>query len=167
MPKLVSVSLACIVLAPWLAPAAAMAAPRDEAQIRALEARFAAAVNAKNVDAIMQVYAKDVFVFDVSPPRQYVGAAAYRADWKGFTTGFTGPVKFAISDLVVSADGTIGYGHSIQHMSGTDPRGAKVDLTVRVTDVYRKTGGAWRIVHEHISVPVNLDTAKADLTSKP
>jgi ketosteroid isomerase-like protein len=48
------------------------------ADIRALEDRFVAAFKAKNVDAIMKVYAPDqtLIVFDVVPPRQYVGAAA-------------------------------------------------------------------------------------------
>jgi len=38
---------------------------------------------------------------------------------------------------------------------------------VRVTDVYRKVGGAWLIVLEHVSVPVDLGTGKGDLASKP
>lgn len=106
-------------------------------------------------------------MFDVAPPRQYVGAAAYRADWTNLFAGFAGPIKFEITDLVVSADGTIGYSHSIQHMSGKDPKGATVDMTVRLTDIYRKQGDTWLIVQEHVSVPVDMATGKADLTSKP
>jgi hypothetical protein len=33
--------------------------------------------------------------------------------------------------------------------------------------VYRKLRGHWLIVQEHVSVPVDLDTGKADLLSKP
>ena len=167
MKMITAAALAGVISTASLAPLAAVAAPTDEAQIRAVEGRFAAAVSAKDVDAIMKFYSSDVFVFDVVPPRQYVGAAAYRADWTGFFAGFAGPVKFEISDLVASADGSIGYSHSIQHISGTDPKGAAVDLTVRVTDVFRKQGDAWLIVQEHVSVPVDLGTGKADLTSKP
>jgi ketosteroid isomerase-like protein len=50
---------------------------------------------------------------------------------------------------------------------GTDPKGQPIDLTVRATDVYRKIKGNWLIVHEHVSVPVDLDTGKPDLSSKP
>ena len=32
---------------------------------------------------------------------------------------------------------------------------------LRVTDLYRKVGGDWRIVHEHVSVPVKLDMTSA------
>jgi uncharacterized protein (TIGR02246 family) len=147
---------------------AALAAPSaDEAAIRALEAQFATAVNAKNVDAIMKVYTPDVFVFDVVPPRQYVGAAAYRKDWEGFIGGFKGPIKFEVNDVAVSVEGPVAWGHSVQRVVGTDPTGAASDTTVRVTDVYRKTADGWRIVQEHVSVPVDLATGKPDLQSKP
>ncbi len=51
--------------------------------------------------------------------------------------------------------------------SFTDKQGKKLDLTVRVTDVYKKAQGRWSIVHEHVSVPVDLDSGKPDLSSKP
>ena len=167
MNKLTGPLMAVILSAASLIPLAAMAAQKDDAQIRGLEARFAKAVAAKDLDAVMKVYSPHVFVFDVIPPRQYVGAAAYRQDWKGIFAGFTGPIKMEITDLVVSTDGMVGYGHSIQRVSGVDPKGKPVDLTVRVTDVYRKQAGAWSIVQEHVSVPVDLETGKADLASKP
>jgi ketosteroid isomerase-like protein len=152
-----------------LSGAAAHATPADDAQIRTLEDKFAAGVNAKNVDAIMKVYdpSKDLIVFDVVPPRQYLGAVAYRKDWQGTLGGFAGPVVFAITDLFVATSGDMGYSHSIQHLTGTDPHGGKVDMTVRVTDIYRKRAGKWLIVHEHVSAPVDLATGKADLTSAP
>ncbi len=147
----------------------ARAASGDEANIRALEGRFVAAVNAKDVNAIMKVYVPDesLFVFDVVPPRQYVGAKAYAKDWTDFLGIFKGALKFEINDLSVTADGTMGFSHSIQHVTGTDTKGNAVDLTVRVTDVYRKFKGNWLIVHEHVSVPVDLDTGKPDLSTKP
>lgn len=162
-----NVALLLAAAAAVLIPLGARAGAADDGRIRALEARFAAAVNARDLDAIMKVYSSDVFVFDVVPPRQYVGAAAYREDWKNFLAGFSGAIRFAITDLAVSSQGTLGYSHSIQQISGTDPQGKAVALTVRVTDVYRRRGGDWQIVLEHVSVPVDLATGKADLASKP
>jgi ketosteroid isomerase-like protein len=140
-----------------------------EAGIRALEHHFAEAVMAKDVDAIMKLYAPgdELLVFDVIPPRQYAGAKAYRDDWVQFFAGYKGPVKVEISDLVVEASGSLGWSHSIQHAIGTDTGGQPSDLTVRVTDVYHKVGGRWRIVHEHVSIPVDLATDKGDMASKP
>jgi len=170
MKRLSSVFVACLVgVAFYGLPVQVDAKGDDQAEIKALEDRFVTAVNAKDVDAIMKVYVGDesLFVFDVIPPRQYVGAKAYRKDWEGFLGTFQGPVKLELSDLNVASGGNLAYGHSIQHISGTDKKGEKVDVTVRVTDVYRKSKGKWLIVHEHVSVPVDLDTGKADIASKP
>jgi uncharacterized protein (TIGR02246 family) len=139
------------------------------ADIRSLEDRFVAAFKAKNVDAIMKAYApgQTLVVFDVVPPRQYVGAAAYRKDWQAFFDTFDGPITVELTDLDVAADRNLAYSHSIQHVAGTDKHGKKLDLTVRVTDVYKKAHGQWEIIHEHVSVPIDLDTGKPDLASKP
>jgi ketosteroid isomerase-like protein len=150
-------------------PATGQAKSEDEAKIEALNAALTAAVNAKDVDAIMKVYVpnESLVIFDIIPPRQYVGAKAFRKDWEDFLTLFKGPLKYEINDLQVEADGTLGYSHSIQRVSGTDTKGQPVDLTWRDTAAYRKVGGNWVIVHEHGSVPVDLATGKPDLASKP
>ena len=137
--------------------------------IQALEDRFVAAVKAKDVDAIMKVYVPDqtLFVFDVVPPRQYVGAAAYRKDWQEFLGIFPGPITFEVSDFDIITGDDLAYSHSIQRVAGTDKKGKKLDVTVRVTDVYKKIAGNWLVIHEHVSVPVDLDTGKPDLSSKP
>jgi ketosteroid isomerase-like protein len=117
----------------------------------------------------MQAYVPDetLFVFDVIPPRQYVGAKAFRKDWGEFLAGLKGPLKYEVTDVAVTTAGDVAYGHSIQRVVATDTKGQPVDLTTRVTDVYRKLKGKWVIVQEHISVPVDLETGKPDLSSKP
>lgn len=169
MTRLATAVAAAVGLAASMAALPAFASAKDEAAIRALETRFAAAFNAKDLDAIMKVYVPDdsLLVFDVVPPRQYAGPSAYRKDWQELLGLFPGPLKFEISDLHVVAAGTLGYGYSIQHLTGADAKGQTIDLTVRVTDVYRKIKGHWLVVHEHVSVPVDLATGKPDLASRP
>jgi ketosteroid isomerase-like protein len=143
---------------------------KDVADIKAMEDRFIKASASKDVNAIMSFYVPDasLFVFDVTPPRQYVGAAAYRKDWEDILALLPGPIDISISDLDVTAGGgDIAWGHSVQHMAGTMKDGKKMDLTVRITDGYKKINGQWLIAHEHVSVPVDVLTGKADLTSKP
>jgi ketosteroid isomerase-like protein len=112
----------------------------DHAQILALEQRFAQAFRAKSVDAIMKVYQPGhaLFVFDVTPPREHVGYADYRKDWQDTFGLFKGTLNFAISELHVVTDGTLGYGRSIQHLWGTMKDRQPLDITVRVTDDYQK-----------------------------
>jgi ketosteroid isomerase-like protein len=151
-----------------LLPTTAQTASTDEEQIRGVYERLISGCKAKDLDAIMKAYVADqsLLVFDALPPRQYVGAKAYREDWEGFLAFFKGPVNCEFSELGVVADKMLGYSHTIFHTSGTDTKDKPVDLTMRVTDVYRKIGGTWKIVHEHISFPVDLDTGKPDLSSR-
>ena len=136
--------------------------------IKALEDRFVAAFRAKDLDAIMKAYApgQALVVFDVVPPRQYVGAAAYRKDWQTFLDGLDGPITVELTDLDVGADRNLAYSHSVQRVTGTDKQGKKLDMTLRVTDVYQRIRGRWLVIHEHVSVPVDLDTGTPDLASK-
>jgi ketosteroid isomerase-like protein len=140
----------------------------DKAAIAALEQRIAKAVEAKDAKAILANYqaGNSLLVFDVLPPRQYSGWGAYLKDWQDALAGCADAPKMQISDLVTQVEGPFAYSHSLQHFVCTDPKGNKLDLTWRTTDVYRKSGGKWLVVHEHNSFPVDLTTAKADLNSK-
>src|SRR5213593_777323 len=115
MRRLSSVFVACLVgVAFYGLPVQVDAKGDDQAEIKALEGRFVTAANAKDVDAIMKVYLGDdsLFVFDVIPPRQYVGAKAYRKDWEGFLGTLEGPITVELSDLDVTTGGGLAYGHS-------------------------------------------------------
>jgi len=140
----------------------------DRADIQALEAQFQTAFNAKDINAIMALYTPDeaMVVFDAVPPRQYTGWSAYKKDWEAFFAAFPGPAEIKMTDLDVTVGGDIAYGHCIQQTIMTDKAGKKVPMTVRVTDGYKKVNGKWLISHEHVSIPVDLDTMKPDLDSK-
>ncbi len=146
------------------------AEPNDEAQIRALERRFAEAFKAKDVDRVMENYehSQGLVFFDVVPRREYLGWDAYKKDWQGLFALIDGPFTlFEVKDLAVNVDGNLAYSYSFQHSVGKTKAGGSRDVTVRVTDVYRKTGDKWLIVQEHVSAPVDLQTGKADLQPKP
>jgi len=141
----------------------------DETQIRALESHFAGAFKAKDVDRVMMNYdhTRNLAFFDVVPRREYLGWDAYKRDWQSFFDSI-GPVAlFEIKDLTVHVDGNLAYGYSFQHYLAKTKAGGSRDVTVRVTDVYRKGGGKWLIVQEHVSVPVDPQTGKGDFQPKP
>lgn len=142
---------------------------QDVADIKALEEQFTAAFRARDVNAIMQFCVPDesLVVFDVHPPRQFKGAQAYRKDWEDVLNQFSGPLQVEISDLDVTAGGDVAFAHYIHHVVGTTKSGKKVDMTVRVTDCFKKFNGKWLIAHSHVSLPVDMQTGKADLESKP
>ena len=65
---------------------AAHAKTDDQAAIKKVLTDLGAAIGAKDIDRIMSFYVPDesLFVFDSIPPRQYVGAKAWRKDFEGF-----------------------------------------------------------------------------------
>lgn len=141
----------------------------DKAKIESLYQSYVKAFNAKDVNAIMVNYApgNQLFVFDVVPPRQFAGWDAYKKDWQELLAAMPGPLSETMSELEITVVGSVAYAHNIQSGYFTDKDGKRLDLTVRVTDVLRKINGKWLIVQEHVSVPVDLSTGKADLLSKP
>ena len=144
-------------------------ATSDKAQIEALVKQYNDGFNARDVEKIMSCYApgKQVFVFDAIPPREYASWDAYKKDWEGLFSAFPGPVKNTVSELNITVVGTVAYSRDVQSGSFTRKDGSKMNATVRATDVYRKINGKWLIVQEHNSFPVDVETGKADLLSKP
>jgi uncharacterized protein (TIGR02246 family) len=164
----VGLAVVCVGCAPPAPAPVVDTSAQDQAAIRALEDKFAAAFNAKDVNGIMALYSSsdDLVVFDVVPPQQYTGWAAYKKDWDDTFAAFPGPVVFQVNDLAVTVGGDVAYSHSIQSATMTDAKGKKFSMTVRVTDGYKKVNGQWLIAHEHASIPVDLATMKAIPDSK-
>jgi uncharacterized protein (TIGR02246 family) len=162
----------CVALVAMCAAAAASAPARaqasgDKAAIEAQYKHFNDAFNKKDVAGIMSVYAPDVFVFDVIPPRQYVGWDAYKKDWEDLFAANPGSVTSQVDDLNITVVGTVAYTHYLDDGTMTDANGKAMHMVVRATDVLRKIKGKWLIVEEHNSFPVDLTTGQADELSRP
>jgi uncharacterized protein (TIGR02246 family) len=136
---------------------AAKTKTRDEAQIRQLIDTWVEALHAKNVDRIMSVYAPDVHVFDIAPPLQHAGAEAHRRSFAEWFKGFAGPIGSDIRDLRITAGDDVAFCHCLNRVSGTPKGGEAFDHWVRVTVCCRKRDGAWKVAHEHVSVPFHMD----------
>jgi len=168
-PSLAILGLIGVAAALSAAALAAQSNDADKQAIAALEQRIVQGAEAKDAKAILANFAggDSLVVFDVIPPRECRGPEAYLKNWQSALTGCADNPKMEIDDLAIETSGDMAYSHSIQRFTCTDSKGTKSTVTIRATDVYRKIGGKWWIVHEHYSVPVDLDTAKADLNSKP
>jgi ketosteroid isomerase-like protein len=166
-----TVTVLCVAILATASAAAAdsPAANSDKAAIQSLETTYNEGLNSKDVGKIMSVYApgKQLFVFDVVPPREYTSWEAYKKDWEELFAAFPGPIKNTMSEQTIHVVGSLAYGHSIQTGEFTRKDGTKMLIAARTTDVYRKMNGKWLIVEEHNSVPVDLEAMKPDLLSKP
>lgn len=142
---------------------------KNEAEIRALYDQWAKAFEARDINGIMSVYATgdSVIAYDVVPPLQFKGAEAYREDYRQFLDQYDGPVHVEYRDMRIMSSGDIGFIHALERFTGKLKNGQPVDFWLRATSGLQKINGKWRIVHDHISVPIDFETGKALLDLKP
>ena len=140
---------------------------KDEAEIKRLLEGGVEAVRARDIDAVMSIYAPELVAFDIVPPLRYVGADAYRKPWEEVFSSFQGPIGGEIHDLSITVGDDVAFTHSLNRISGTMNTGHKTDLWVRCTACLQKINGTWLIVHTQVSVPVDLETGRAVLSLKP
>jgi len=136
-------------------------------EIRGWLDRWMKAFKEKDADAVMALYADDVIAYDVVPPLQYVGKAAYRADYQQFFSQYEDNLNVDIRDLHVGASGDLGYAAGLELISGTLKHGQKSAVWLRFTSLFRKSDGRWLDFHDHVSVPVEIESGKAMLELKP
>lgn len=145
----------------------------DTREIYASLERLVNAVNTNDLNGIMKYYVPDnvpdetLVVFDGIPPRQYVGAAAFRQDWANFLATYPNGVHAEVNGWKSESEGNLAYGRYFFSVTGIATNGKPLDFTLRITDVYRKINGKWLAIHEHASWPVDLATRMADLSSAP
>ncbi len=122
----------------------------------------------KHVNEIMEYFddTPEMLQFDVMSPREFKGAA-FRKHINEFVAVFSSNIKVDIMDMQAHADNHLAFVSSLQHNYGTDPKGKPIEFTIRVTDCFRKVNGKWKIVHQHVSFPIeSMETGKADFQSK-
>jgi PhnB protein len=138
----------------------------DQEEIRAIFGDRINALFCKGVDLAVKHFAEDVVSYDLAPPLAHVGPGRQGLqDW--FDT-WDGPIAFAMGDLIVETGGDIAFAYGLGHMTGTKKDGAKVDLWARVTVCLGRRDRAWKITHQHTSVPFHMDGSfRAAVDLKP
>lgn len=138
----------------------------DEAAIRRIVDAWCNALHAQDAEALLAHHAPEVLTYDLAPPLltrgpDVAGTRAWFATWQG-------PIDSEVHDLSIAVEGELAFSTSLNRMRGTKTDGTQVDLWVRATVVYRKQGGRWTVVHEHVSVPFYMDGSdQAALDLKP
>jgi ketosteroid isomerase-like protein len=142
-----------------------MAATTAEKEIKlALEARNAA-LSAKDTAALMATGYAGFVAYTLAPPLTSVGGKEGLAGW--FAT-WDGPIGFALKDLKITAGDEVAFASCLAHMTGRKTDGEDIDLWHRMTFGLKRVRGAWKIVHEHASVPFYMDGSyRAAVDLKP
>jgi len=130
---------------------------QDEAAIRRLIEDWASAVRAQKVDKIVDRHANDIVMFDVPPPVEVRGIAAYRETWPPFLEWLReGDGTFEIMKLEVAAGDRVAYATALLRCASKAALAKDNTPRLRLTVGLRKIDGAWNIAHEHHSFPADV-----------
>jgi uncharacterized protein (TIGR02246 family) len=125
----------------------------SESAIRALIESWAKAVHAGDLDAVLADHSDDIQMFDVPPPTEVRGIAAYRDTWPPFFEWQRRGASFEIVSLDVTAGADVAFATALLRC-GTEEDFAKDPVNrLRLTIGLRKEGGRWVVTHEHHSFP--------------
>ena len=127
----------------------------DEAGIRSLIDQHVKALYAKDAQAVIDCLAPDYLPFTLAPP--LVSTMTGAKEYEAWFAPWQGPIGTEIRDLAIAVSGDLGISHSLNMMSGRSASGHEVKLWYRQTLSFRKVNGAWKIAHEHTSVPFYMD----------
>lgn len=126
----------------------------DEKEIRDLIQRWAAAVRAGDLEAVLADHAEDIVMFDVPPPDDGVrGLDAYRETWPPFFEWQRSGSSFEIVLLEVTAGEDVAFAWALLRCGTDDELRKDPDNRLRLTVGLRKEGGSWVVAHEHHSFP--------------
>ena len=118
---------------------------------------YAAAVQAKDVDAFVGLYADDVRSFDLWERWSYDGRDALHAmvaEWFG-SLADDEVVEIAFDEVRTQSGEDVAAVSAFTTFRAVSQEGEELrSMNNRLTWVLRKEpGGAWKIVHEHTSAP--------------
>lgn len=127
---------------------------KDYDEIGAVLRQLTQAYADHDADTIAAAYAPDAVIYDLAPPlaRRGINRDAV-ADW---LAGWEGPIRIETRDLEISVDGALGFASALTRIQGRQG-GEAQDMWFRSTQCFRNSGGRWRIVCEHASVPFYMD----------
>jgi ketosteroid isomerase-like protein len=140
--------------APGAAAAGAPDATADVKAVKAITAIERELAQQPSMKNLIQYYAPGAVVLDAYAPGYYRGS---KEIYKGFeqqfeqSAGFTGQ----IADLSIVSHGELACAALQARFHFKMKSGQEGDLTFRQLDAYRKIGGKWLIVQQHISQPVD------------
>ena len=138
----------------------------DRESIEKMLESYRAAAYAKDVDAFVALFSEDVRVFDMWGRWSYDGTG----EWRGMVTDWFGSlgderVAVEFDDVQIITGEGVAAAHAFVTFKGLSADGQELRaMNNRLSWVLRKAeNGAWKVVHEHTSAPVNFETAKVIL----
>jgi ketosteroid isomerase-like protein len=137
-----------------------------QSEISALLDSRSEAVRIKDIDRLMSFYSPDIVLFDVVPGLQYTGSAALRPRVLEWFDGFRS-FDQEVRDLNILASADIAVAYMLVRAGVTLKTGREVGYWVRATSCCQRSNHRWLVTHEHVSLPVDLESRSAAMDLVP
>ena len=107
--------------------------------------------------------------FDAVGSLKFRGRDAYMQHWAQCLEFCPGPMIFEFDQVEIEVDEQLAFGHALCRCGGGDENGKEVSSWMRVSSGLRKIDGRWLVVHEHFSLPFDMQTGAmlGSLTPNP
>jgi ketosteroid isomerase-like protein len=118
----------------------------EAAAIRKQDDAWTRAVQSKNLDSVMALYSPNAIAMEEGTAR--ANGDAVRSAYAAFLKSNPRDVKQTSSDANFSDDGTVAYEHGHFSLTADGPGGKPMKVSGDYLDVWKKEGGAWKVVEE-------------------
>lgn len=132
-----------------------------EQEIRELHEAWFAASRAKDLDASMAPISPDIVSYEHSAPLQHTEVEALREECRRGFEYQPDDFEWTVPDLQVIVRDDIAVTWGLNRMAGRSPDGTEMVMWSRGTRIFRRVDGAWKMIHQHVSFPVDDETGAA------
>jgi ketosteroid isomerase-like protein len=117
-----------------------------------------AAVVGNSIERLLDQCAHNVSMFDVGT--QMDGILAYKKEWEKFSHYFSDNIKIVRRDMKIYASHDLAILHCHSKVENTALKEKLQMPWCRTTLCLQKKEEQWLVVHQHISMPINMITGK-------
>ena len=98
--------------------------------------------------------------------KSVTGAEEARQVFRWLATRFSNCTDYRFELVAAGASGDLAYTLGYERFSFSMDGGPVAPITLRVTHVYRREDGEWKIVHRHADVPPTGQPLRADASTE-
>ena len=127
---------------------------------------WAQAIISQDIEIIMSHYADNVRAFDAIGPLEFTGRDSYKAHWQKCMSSCS-LTAFEISAVETEVNDDLAACSFLNRCGGKDENGEEKACWMRATQVYKNQDGRWLIIHEHFSLPFDMNSFEIQFDLTP
>jgi ketosteroid isomerase-like protein len=139
----------------------------EEQELRALFREWFQAAAAKDIDGAMKPIADDVVSYEHEAPLQYVGADNVRQVCQRGFDSVGDNLRWDVPDLRIEISGDMAVTWGLNRMRSQQQGASATESWSRGTRIFRRIGGDWKMVHQHVSFPYDPQSGGVAMDLRP